>query len=143
MPLNTDMHWELAGAVLEHQSLVAPCIVASGPHVGLGTRPPYPDHLLARVANESGALDRGTVHHTPAPGQHVILFVLEDCLPLRFLFETGMGHWKGSKLEPVLLGECEEGRNRFFAHMGCHETAGQFSCLLVGRDRQALSRYAG
>src|SRR6266700_3138415 len=46
VPLNIGMHRELAGAVLEHQGLVAPRVITGRPHVGLRTGPPHADYLV-------------------------------------------------------------------------------------------------
>src|SRR6266542_4034144 len=77
-----------------------------------------PDHhtpiiFVARITHRGGLLDRGAVHRTPAPEQHVIRRVLTDNLPLRVLLEAGMGHGDRPEFETVLLRERQERGNRF------------------------------
>ncbi len=80
------------GAVLQRQRVVALGAVADVLHVGLGAGPPHAVHLVARVAGGHRLLDRGGVHHAPAPQEHVVGPVLADLQPGGLLLDAGVRH---------------------------------------------------
>ncbi len=109
------MHLELAGAVLQHQRLVAVGLIAGRRHVRLRARPPHADHLVARIADGGRFLDGGGVHHAPAPQQHVVGPVLADRQPLRLLLDARMRDRDRLEGEAVLLRQHFERRDRLLA----------------------------
>ena len=104
----------LAHAV-EARRLVAGRRLAGRNDVGLGPRPPHPDKAIHRVADRGGRLDRGRVHHPPAPHQEPIRLLLADLEPGRSLLDAGRRHRVFEKGEAVFLCQLIERRDRLLA----------------------------
>ncbi len=97
-------------------TLVALGGVARRLDVGLGARPPDADEVVHRVADRGRFLDRGRVHHAPAPHQHPVRVQLAaDLQPGRLLLEPRMGDRELVELVAVLVGQGLEGRDRLLA----------------------------
>ena len=65
-------------------------------HVFLGAGPPHADDLVARVADLGRGLERGRVHHAPAPQDHLVGLDLADLQPLRLLLVARVRHGDGA-----------------------------------------------
>src|SRR5689334_19495833 len=61
-------------------------------HVLLGAGPPHADDLVARVADLRRRLERGRVHHAPAPEDHPVGLELAHLQPLRLLLVARVRH---------------------------------------------------
>src|SRR5690242_5206657 len=90
--LDVAHHREVGARRVEAGGDVALRRGARGQHVFLGARPPHADDLVARVADLRRGLDRGRIHHAPAPQDHPVRLDLADLLPLRLLLVAGMRH---------------------------------------------------
>src|SRR3982074_25016 len=66
--------------------------------------PPPADDVVARVGDLRRRLERGRVHHAPAPENHPVGLDLADLQPLRLLLVARMRHGDGGELIAVLLG---------------------------------------
>ncbi len=77
---------------MQRQRVVANGAFFRRPDVLLGARPPHAVHLIARVVDRRRFLDRGRVHHTPAPQEDVVRTLLADLQPSRLLLDARMGH---------------------------------------------------
>jgi hypothetical protein len=80
------------GAMLHRHRVVALGALADVLHIRLGAGPPHAVHLLARVAGGLRLLQRGGVHHAPAPQQHVVRAALAHLQPGGLLLHAGRRH---------------------------------------------------
>ena len=97
-------------------ALVALGGVARRLDVGLGARPPNADEVIHRIADRGGFLDRGRVHHPPAPHQHPVGPQLAaDLQPGRLLLEAGVRDREQRQLVAVGLRELFQRRDRLLA----------------------------
>ena len=93
----------LAGTV-ECQGVVALGAHAHVAHIWLSTSPPHAVHLLAWVTGSLGFLERGGVHHAPAPQQYVVRLALAYLQPGGLLFNAGRSHRQKLQIESVHFG---------------------------------------
>ena len=103
------------GPMLHRDGVIALGAFAHVLHVGLGPRPPDAIHLFARVAGGLGFLERGRVHHAPAPEQHVVGFGLAHLQPRRFLVNARRRHRQQLEVKAEHGGTLLQQRNGFLA----------------------------
>ena len=108
-------HREVRAGRVEPRGDVAFRRLARRDHVLLGPRPPYAYHLVPRKAHLGRRLERGRVHHPPAPQDHPVGPDLADLQPLRLLLVARMRYRDVRHLEAVLLRLHVQDRNGLLA----------------------------
>src|SRR5574337_871964 len=106
---------EVLARSVQRERVVALGAGADVLHVGFGARPPHAVHLVARVAGGLRFLQRGRVHHPPAPQQHVVGAALAHLQPGRLLLDAGRRHRDQLQLEAVHLRAFLQQRDRLLA----------------------------
>ncbi len=116
-------------AMLHHDGVVALGAHPHVLHVGLGAGPPHAVHLLARVAGGLRFLERGGVHHSPTPQNHIIRTALANTKPGGLLLHAGRGHGQQLELEAVHLRALLQQRNGLLAVRAVVVDQGDFLAL--------------
>ena len=114
--LEDVLHQRVLGAVgVERQRAVALGVGADVLDVRLRAGPPHAEQLLAREAGGDRLLERGRVHHAPAPQQRVVGTIAANLQPGRLLLHAGRGHRQQLQLEAMHLGALLERGDRLLA----------------------------
>ncbi len=108
-------HLGLLARGVERQRVVALGTFTHVLDVRLGTGPPHAVHLVARVTRGLGFLERGGVHHTPAPQQHVVRAALAHLQPGGLLLHAGGGHRQQLQVEAMHARALLQQRDRLLA----------------------------